>query len=80
MDKSQLKTFNEHSPQLFSIAYRMLGSAMDAKKLLLLANGEGKADAIVATCEGPITVKWPATIVQMHHHATVIGDKAAASN
>jgi glucosamine-6-phosphate deaminase len=56
-----------------------VGTIMDAKQLLLLASGEGKADAIVATCEGPITAKWPATIVQMHRYAFVIVDKAAAS-
>jgi glucosamine-6-phosphate deaminase len=56
-----------------------VGTIMDAKELLLLASGEGKADAIKATCEGPITAMWPATIVQMHRLATVIVDKAAAS-
>jgi glucosamine-6-phosphate deaminase len=56
-----------------------VGTIMDAKTLLLIASGEGKAAAIQATCEGPITAMWPATIVQMHRHATVIVDKAAAS-
>ncbi len=56
-----------------------VGTIMDAKDLLLLASGEGKADAIAATCEGPITAMWPATIVQMHRSATVVVDKAAAS-
>jgi glucosamine-6-phosphate deaminase len=56
-----------------------VGTIMDAKELLLLASGDGKADAIKATCEGPITAMWPATIVQMHRLATVIVDKAAAS-
>lgn len=56
-----------------------VGTIMDAKELLLLASGAGKADAIAATCEGPITAMWPATIVQMHRNATVVVDKAAAS-
>ena len=56
-----------------------VGTIMDAKQLLLLASGAGKADAIVATCEGPITAKWPATIVQMHRYAIVVVDKAAAA-
>jgi len=56
-----------------------VGTIMDAKKLLLLASGESKAEAIAATCEGPITAKCPATIVQMHRHATVIVDQAAAA-
>jgi len=56
-----------------------IGTIMDAKNLILLASGEGKADAIKATLEGPITAMVPATIVQMHRHANVIIDKAAAS-
>ena len=56
-----------------------VGTIMDAKELLLLATGEAKAEAIRATCEGPITARWPATIVQMHRLATVIVDKAAAA-
>jgi len=56
-----------------------VGTIMDAKALLLLASGEAKAAAIKATVEGPITAMVPATIVQMHQHATVIVDKAAAS-
>lgn len=56
-----------------------VGTIMDAKHVLLLANGAAKAEAIVATCEGPITALWPATIVQMHRQATVIVDQAAAA-
>jgi glucosamine-6-phosphate deaminase len=55
-----------------------VGTIMDAASLLLVANGEGKADAIKATIEGPITAMVPSTIVQMHRRATVIVDRAAA--
>lgn len=56
-----------------------VGTIMDAKHVLLLANGAAKAEAIAATCEGPITAMWPATIVQMHRQATVLVDQAAAA-
>lgn len=56
-----------------------IGTIMDARQLILLANGEGKADAIARTCEGPITAMVPATIVQLHPRATIIIDKAAAA-
>lgn len=56
-----------------------VGTIMEAKRLLLLANGVKKADAIKATVEGPIMAKFPATIVQLHRYATVIVDKEAAS-
>ncbi len=56
-----------------------VGTIMEAKKLLLLANGNNKADAIKATVEGPIMAKYPATIVQLHRYATIVVDKEAAS-
>ena len=56
-----------------------VGTIMEAKKLLLLANGAGKADAIKATVEGPVMAKFPATIVQLHQFATILIDHDAAS-
>ena len=56
-----------------------IGTIMEARELLLLASGEGKADAIKATVEGPITAMVPATIVQMHRKAVLMLDKEAAS-
>jgi glucosamine-6-phosphate deaminase len=56
-----------------------VGTIMEARQLLLLASGRGKADAIRATVEGPITARYPATIVQMHRFATIVVDDDAAS-
>lgn len=56
-----------------------VGTIMEAKRLLLLANGINKAEAIKQTVEGPIMAKYPATILQLHRYATVIVDKEAAS-
>jgi len=56
-----------------------VGTIMDARSLLLVASGEGKAGAMQATIEGPITAMVPATIVQMHRRATIILDREAAS-
>jgi len=56
-----------------------LGTIMDARRLVLVAQGEGKADAIAAAVEGPVTSMCPASILQFHEHATVIVDEAAAS-
>jgi glucosamine-6-phosphate deaminase len=55
-----------------------IGTIMDARKLVLVANGKGKADAIKKTIEGPISAMVPATIVQMHQHASVLVDEDAA--
>lgn len=56
-----------------------VGTIMDARELVLLATGEGKAEAIRAALEGPITAFVPASIIQMHRRAYVIIDEAAAS-
>ncbi len=51
---------------------------MQAKKVLLLANGEGKAKAIKETVEGEINPQVPASILQLHNDCTIIVDKDAA--
>lgn len=56
-----------------------IGTIMDARELLLLANGPKKADAVKAAAEGPITAMCPASIIQMHRRATVIVDREAGS-
>ena len=56
-----------------------VGSIMKAKKILLVANGEGKAKAIADTLEGPITPWVPASGLQLHQDVTIIIDEAAAS-
>ncbi len=56
-----------------------LASIMDAKKLVLIASGKEKAQAIAKTLEGPVTTDIPASIIQWHPNVTVIVDEAAAS-
>lgn len=56
-----------------------IGTIMKAHHLILLAFGENKAQAIAQTVEGGISALWPASALQLHPHATVIVDEAAAS-
>ncbi|MGB9772790.1 MAG: glucosamine-6-phosphate deaminase [Bacteroidota bacterium] len=56
-----------------------IGTIMDAKEVILLANGKNKADAVKAAVEGPITAMVPASMLQMHRKATIIVDKEAGS-
>ncbi|MBD8078029.1 glucosamine-6-phosphate deaminase [Cellulosimicrobium arenosum] len=56
-----------------------LATIMSARHLVLLATGKGKAEAVHQLVEGPVSALWPATIMQMHPHATVLVDDAAAS-
>ena len=57
-----------------------VGSIMKAKKIILVANGAGKAKAIADTLEGPITPWVPASVLQLHHDVTIIIDEAAAAD
>ena len=56
-----------------------LGTIMEAKELLLMAQGETKADAIRELVQGPVSAYWPATIMQFHNDAIVLLDEGAAS-
>ncbi|WP_125098516.1 glucosamine-6-phosphate deaminase [Leucobacter chromiireducens] len=56
-----------------------LGTILDARELLLVAQGEAKADAVAAMVEGPLASICPASALQLHAQATVIIDRSAAS-
>ncbi|MDR0783544.1 MAG: glucosamine-6-phosphate deaminase [Propionibacteriaceae bacterium] len=56
-----------------------LGTILDARHVVLVANGVGKAAAIAAIVEGPVTAMWPGSVLQLHEHATIVVDEAAAS-
>lgn len=56
-----------------------IADIMSAKKIVLLAFGEKKADAIKKTVEGPITEEVPASVLQKHPDVTIICDEAAAA-
>jgi glucosamine-6-phosphate deaminase len=56
-----------------------LGTILRARHLLLVATGAGKADAVAAAVEGPLTASCPASVLQLHPRATVLLDPAAAA-
>lgn len=56
-----------------------LGTIMEARHLLLLASGPGKAAALSRALEGPVTEAFPASVVQRHPAVTVLTDRAAAA-
>ncbi len=56
-----------------------LGTILRARHLVLLAFGESKADAVAGAVEGPLTASLPGSAIQLHPHATVVVDEAAAS-
>ena len=56
-----------------------VGTIMDARRLLMLVSGEGKAAVVREFIEGPVTAEIPASVLQFHPQALVILDEAAAS-
>lgn len=56
-----------------------LGTICRAEHLVLLAAGAGKAAAVAAALEGPLSASCPASVLQWHPRVTVVLDEAAAS-
>jgi glucosamine-6-phosphate deaminase len=56
-----------------------IGTILQARHILLVASGRGKAEAVHQLAEGPVSAMWPATALQLHPHVTVLLDTAAAS-
>ncbi|MCI8406467.1 MAG: glucosamine-6-phosphate deaminase [Oscillospiraceae bacterium] len=54
-----------------------IGTIMQARKIVLIANGPKKADIIYETCFGPITPNVPASALQLHPDVTIIVDEDA---
>jgi glucosamine-6-phosphate deaminase len=52
---------------------------MEAKRVILLAWGERKANIIKASTEGEVTSRVPASYLQEHNNATFVLDQAASS-
>ena len=57
-----------------------IGTIMRARKILVVASGADKADAVVKAFFGPITPEVPASILQLHPDVTLVADEAAMSH
>lgn len=72
--------FFENIDAVPKYAYSMgIQTIMNAHKILLLASGKSKADAIAKTINGPITPKMPASVLQLHPDVIIIADEEAMS-
>ncbi len=56
-----------------------VGTILEAREIIMLANGAKKADIVAQAIEGPITAQVSASALQMHRHVTVIVDAEAGS-
>ena len=71
--------FGEGETQPRTAVTMGLGTIMEARKLLMMASGTGKAAAVRDALEGPVTAMCPASVLQMHPHAHILLDEEAAS-
>lgn len=55
-----------------------VGTILEAAKIILVANGEGKAEAVADAVEGSVTSMCTASALQLHKDATVFLDRAAS--
>ena len=56
-----------------------IATIMKAKKILLVASGANKADAVAAMVNGPVDPACPASVLQNHPDVVVIVDEEAAA-
>lgn len=57
-----------------------LGHLLNAKKVLLQANGQHKAGVIKTAVQGLVTEDFPASVMQLHNNGFVLVDEAAAAS
>ena len=70
------KSIDEVPRQAISMGIETI---MEARKIVLLASGAGKADAVAKSVKGPITTGVPASVLQRHPDCAFILDEEAAS-
>ena len=56
-----------------------IGTMLSAKRVILMAWGERKADAVAKVVEGEVSADCPATFFQLHSNASIFVDDVAAA-
>jgi glucosamine-6-phosphate deaminase len=56
-----------------------VGTILKAKRIIMMAWGEGKANIVQRAVEGPVTDQVPSTFLQKHSNTLVVLDDAASS-
>ena len=77
--KDNRRFFEDGAPMPTHALTMGIASIMQAKRIVLVATGKNKAAAVRAMIEGPVDPMLPASILQMHRHATILLDADAAS-
>jgi len=55
-----------------------MGAIMCARRVLMLATGREKADAVRRMIDGPLTTRFPASFLQLHRDAVALVDRDAS--
>ena len=72
--------FFENKDEVPTEAYTMgIKAIMQARKIVIVVNGIGKAQIVKEAFFGPVTPKVPASVLQLHNDVTLVGDKEALS-
>ena len=70
--------FFENEAEVPRFAVTMgVGTILEAKKIIMLANGPKKADIVAQALEGPVTAQVSASALQLHPDVVVILDAPA---
>lgn len=56
-----------------------LTTILSAKRIVLVAQGKQKAEAVAHMIEGGVSAMWPASVLQTHPNITILVDEDAAS-
>lgn len=54
-----------------------VGTVLDAKEVLIMVNGHGKARALAQVVEGPVSQAWTITALQLHPKGIIVCDEMA---
>ncbi|MFL2099531.1 glucosamine-6-phosphate deaminase [Desemzia sp. FAM 23989] len=74
------KVYFDHEEDVPRYAFSMgIKSILKSKKIILMAFGKNKAEAIQQMIEGPVTEEVPASVLQQHPNVIVIVDEEAGS-
>ncbi|MDD3703914.1 MAG: glucosamine-6-phosphate deaminase [Lentisphaerae bacterium] len=80
------ETYEQNSPlfdnpdEMPKRAFTMgVGTILDARRIIMLVTGAGKADILSKAVEGPLTAMITGSAIQLHPNAVVVCDEAAAT-
>jgi glucosamine-6-phosphate isomerase len=54
-----------------------VGTVMDSREVMILANGHNKARALAMAIEGPVSHMWTVSVLQMHPKGIIVCDEDA---